>query len=1246
MRTRSLGIWLLALLAFGMAWGESGRGLNRKLYAVPRPGPVTIDGKLDDWDFTAAIESYEQYETRATQRGECAVMYDDDAFYLGARVKDTSPMRNRHNPAADADKAWMGDCMQFRLVTDRRLPFPYRRGSLGGGVSTGAESGQPIHLTIWYYTDNKEPALQVFKTMGLLPVREAWGPHGVVPHTHYQAAYHMDEDGKGFSYEYRIPWDTLNAKDCHPVAGDVITATAQFLWGDATGLVYKGCAYDLMSSPGFPWQDSGCWGKLIFTDRNNIPRSWVDPFRKPAPPTPLTFSYTQPADAETSIALYDKENRLVRHIVAQAPRKAGPVTEAWDGRDSSGKPLPAGDYTWKGLYHPPFTTRYVMSIANSGKPAWKTADGTGGWGGDYGPPTCAAVAGNRMILGWTGHEAGWGIIATDLTGKKLWGLGHKNASVLASDGTRFFANGEAEGKDVNVYAVTTGQPMVFGNGRQALQPPAGGTVDSNVPTGLACNRGALYVSFGRRDLVGVYDSTSGDLTTTWAIAKPGCLAPAADGSVLVVSAGAVVRVADGKAAPFLTAHLDAPTGIAVDAKGTIYVANRGALQNVSVFSPAGRFRHSIGLKGGRPVPGAFNPAGMRDPGSIAVDGDGKLWVPETALNTKRLSVWSTKTRKLAKEFFGGCSYSPFVWIDPANPKEAFFDNTIWRIDLEKGTWYPKSIFYAMKNGNAVNPGNGGFFFPFRAFTAKNGRQYAVSMTWAFGPIFWMRVGDRFKPLYYRFRHHPNPVLCPRGPFDFMNAKGAKFVPGRDYLWTDANDDEVAQEAEVREVPATPSFTWMDADLNLYGDGVVYSPTAVSKSGVPSYDFTKPRRISKDNMHTIWTDEAGTQLWSWVDGSHLAKYRADGTREWSYPGLLNWRDAINQGAPPPGTLWGATCPTGVVGRYSGLVSYFGTMDLVRDDGLFVAQVFEHGSKGNNGPHIFYVEFLAGQMVSPKGTGKTYLLGGDQDCRVTELIGLDTVRDLPGGTYHHTPELVAQAAQAFAAYQASIASGQPLVLARGGAPGLACADPVGKSVDDKHAFQVQAAYDETNVYFRYSVVSPAPLINGIVDAQTIFHGGNLLDIQVGADPAADAKRTTPAPGDARLLISMRDGKPWAVVLRPKVAGFAGQPITLTSPTGFEKFDVIAATDRVELRGYAKTGNGFTVTAVVPRDLLGLDGIKAGDTRRMDVGYIFGNAGGTQAGVRAYWHNNSFTANVVNDIPHESRLEPAQWGTARVE
>jgi hypothetical protein len=39
----------------------------------------------------------------------------------------------------------------------------------------------------------------------------------------------------------------------------------------------------------------------------------------------------------------------------------------------------------------------------------------------------------------------------------------------------------------------------------------------------------------------------------------------------------------------------------------------------------------------------------------------------------------------------------------------------------------------------------------------------------------------------------------------------------------------------------------------------------------------------------------------------------------------------------------------------------------------------------------------------------------------------------------------------------------------------------------------------------------LTNAIPDPQMIFKGGNLLDIQIGTDPAADPQRTTPAPGE---------------------------------------------------------------------------------------------------------------------------------------
>ena len=300
MRTYSHGILtlLLAVLCLSPAWAGLGWGMNHKLYAVPTPGPVVIDGKLDDWDWSGHIESYEREETRDTQRAEFAVMYDAEALYLAAKVKDTTPMLNRHNPNADADKAWMGDCCQFRLVTDRRQPFPFLRGSLGSPDTMGTEVGQPLHLMLWYFTDNKEPALQIHRSFAFAPVRDEWAPHGMVPHDKFQAAYRMDDDGKGYTFEYRIPWETLNAKDTHPVAGDIVSATMQFLWGDGAGMVNKGCAYDITSYPGVPYQNSACWGKLIFASKGNIPRSWVEPYSKPRRPRRCPSATTCPPTAK------------------------------------------------------------------------------------------------------------------------------------------------------------------------------------------------------------------------------------------------------------------------------------------------------------------------------------------------------------------------------------------------------------------------------------------------------------------------------------------------------------------------------------------------------------------------------------------------------------------------------------------------------------------------------------------------------------------------------------------------------------------------------------------------------------------------------------------------------------------------------------------------------------------------------------------------------------------------------------
>ena len=195
-----------------------------------------------------------------------------------------------------------------------------------------------------------------------------------------------------------------------------------------------------------------------------------------------------------------------------------------------------------------------------------------------------------------------------------------------------------------------------------------------------------------------------------------------------------------------------------------------------------------------------------------------------------------------------------------------------------------------------------------------------------------------------------------------------------------------------------------------------------------------------------------------------------------------------------------------------------------------------------------------------------------------------------------------------------------------------------------FQARAAWDEKNLYVRYDVTSPNPLVNSVADPQSIFLGGNCLDIQIATNPDAPADRTEPAPGDIRLIVTRQNDKPAAVLFQPKVKGFKGEPIVMESPVDRETFDRITEVRDLALK-YEEREGGFTAVVTVPLELLGWKPV-SGMGVKMDLGYVFGDKTGRNALKRAYWANNSFEANVVDDLPDESRLNPEHWDTAVIE
>jgi sugar lactone lactonase YvrE len=1272
---------LVALLAGVLPAGAQGLYHNQRLFIVPAPGPVQVDGDLKDWDLSGEILTYVTEASMTYQSAKTAMMYDREALYISSRVADPTPMLNKADPAVNPDFGWDGDAFQLRLCLDPGLGYPLKIGNYDR-----SPSDMLVHMTLWYYTDKKQPVLHLKYGMNY---HDSYGYHkGIVPAEKYLGAYVPGADGKGFTFEYRIPWSTLGTP--RPLAGGDMTAAAiQIQWSDATGLhsYGGGWAVDLMAHAGFTYQSTHAWGKALFAEKGNLPKELTQDGVPPVRKLPLKFDFSLQKEQITSVTLINAKGDRVRHIVAAQSRPAGPVTESWDGLDDRGKVLPAGDYTWKGAYHDPFTLKHILSVSNSGTPSYNTPDGKGAWGGDWGEPADAAFAGERGALLWDGSEAGMGLIGVDLKGRKQWGY-RIGGSHLATDGEWVFVFLNLE-KQIRVYGLADGKQINFQRGELWAEPnslidgeakkgPDGKPLPVEKVKGTRCDgmawqNGKLYVAKTADNEIAVYDAKKGTLTGKLSIPAPSAVTAAGPGLLLVVSEGRLKRVAvaDGTMVEFAKEHLDAPQDIAVGADGAVYVSNAGALHNVSLFDKDGKFLKSIGKAGGRAMTGAVQTEGnvslaragkwdgeaMLSPRGLAVDSKGRLWVMEHDFSPKRVSVWDPATGKLVDEKFGPAFVSTPICMDPTDPTRVYCQNVEWEIDLAKGTSRPAAIMFEARPDTP-------YFWPHMVnnivFTAKNGKQYMHHKSYqgsaVAGQYLWVRRGDRFAAVA--------GIIPPSAALTWRTA--AAKTPW--LLWEDLSGDGVIGQDECRPTTmiAQNSHSIVDANLNMYATGMYndlywqrISPKKIQPNGVPLYDDASIVRFNYGEKHggnytyefTVNPADGSVLMYAGTDIKLLDKtelwpittWTKDGQLQWRYRKGCRWHDMYEFPIPKAGELYGCTRNLGITDGITGYSCYFGQCQLLTTDGVTLGTIMKDGRSGETGADQIQCEWFTGQLVKTKDK-RWYLMGGDQDGRVLEVLGLNSVQRF-AGKLTITPAQVKAAEEALAEWSTQKAKSQSLVLSRIVAkPAWVDIRGVTVEVDAKRSFTAKAAYDKENLYLRYEVRSPNELVNSALEIQQPFKGGNCLDLQLATDPAANPKRTTPAPGDLRLLITRRAGKAMAVVYRPKVAGFAGDPIVFTSPTGKESFDRIEVWDDVKL-DYEKTAEGFIAVAALPLAKLGL-APKSGTLQRMDVGYIFGNETGNITATRAYWSNQSFSSKVTQDIPNEARLEPGQWGSATVE
>ncbi|HEY9248191.1 MAG TPA: hypothetical protein VIO38_03630, partial [Rariglobus sp.] len=223
------------------------------MMAVPVPpgGAPVIDGDLADWDLSGAEEVWIADETADHFSASLAAMYDDKALYLAAKVR--LPGRRLRNPHSPVDSFWIGDCLQFRFITDPRFGYPASPADLAG-------SPRVIHLSAWKDTLGGRDYLKLQRGIKF-DQGESVNPSG--------SDVIIREGAGEYVMEMRIPWATLGAVDGkNPFgAGGRMTFVAEVLWDHTTlrtAAIYR-------QPPGvFAFKNSAEWGRLEFSPAGKL----------------------------------------------------------------------------------------------------------------------------------------------------------------------------------------------------------------------------------------------------------------------------------------------------------------------------------------------------------------------------------------------------------------------------------------------------------------------------------------------------------------------------------------------------------------------------------------------------------------------------------------------------------------------------------------------------------------------------------------------------------------------------------------------------------------------------------------------------------------------------------------------------------------------------------------------------------------------------------------------------------------
>jgi len=791
--------------------------------------------------------------------------------------------------------------------------------------------------------------------------------------------------------------------------------------------------------------------------------------------------------------------------------------------------------------------------------------------------------------------------------------------------------------------------------------------------GLAAAGGRIFVPFFRENAVAVLDGESGaEQKTIENISHPRGVTVGADGSLFVISEKSILKISpDGeKRVVVVKDNLVAPFGIDVDSEGNLWVTDLGESQQVKKFSPQGRLLLTSGKKGGRPFAGKMSPPDFLMPAGVCAAPWGTVYVGEDSI-PKRVTLLDSKGR-YRDQWIGPEYYSGTTCVDDSDPRYVYAmggGNPIYRfkVDYAKKTWEVDAYNWKGSWWGTPSEKNNIMYSQWHPRVRQYGRSKYLFSGSASLPMF--RI-DGFSIVPYACLNLGRQPLDWKegwtkgeGEYERMKTKTATEWT----LWLDANADGRYAENELVTGPFPEgkniAHYWggyldekMTAWIPTWNPRSVYrmSPSGTDANGAPVYN-PKAASVVATNFEgdtSVYADGTGNLYVSeLVNGNDRGLDWASRTvkakvMKFAPTGKLLWKTGAKaRSFAKPGEFYRPVQVAGKVDEFVCFVDVNGQDAIYTDDGLYVARLFDDPYRGPTpGPDTIWVEHFGAQVFKEPGTGKPMIMAASDAIHFWHITGLETVRKLEGKvTAKNAKKLTEPGADTAESKVFSITPAVPVPAIDGKLDEWKSARPVTIALDPEDAefrATVYGQHDDRFLYLAYDVADASPLKNSAKELTTAFKYGDVVDLYLATDPQADPKRSQPAPGDTRVMMGIVDGKPFAFAYRPNVPGTRDPAATFTSPAGQTRMDWMGNATGAQVAASPKPdGKGYVLEARIPWSLFGDLRPASGLRTRGDLAVTFSDEAGTRNASKISWASGK--GGIVNDIPTEARLEPAEWG-----